>query len=511
MSASLQTRLVAVVMLALTLVGGAAAYKSYDIALHEANELLDAQLAQVGQSLLDIGSNYLLSGKPAAAVVDMPMNSSAMSDDGDDEHREPRRAAVTFADVQAWMLSLLDALGWVEGSEPASDDAGAAIGMGADHPYQRELLFQLWHAQVLVLHSANAPEEPLQVALPSGFSTGEREGRDFRYYRRRRGQLEVVVGQSDKVQHEMATEIAVHNIMPFMCGLPLLGLVTFWLIRLNLRSLRLLAQEVAVRNPSHLEPLSIHDLPGELQPLGQRINQLLGRLGDTLERERRFTADAAHELRTPLAALRAQAESALLGASTAELRHGLRQTLKVATRLEHLVAQLLLLARLENRHWQMHAEFLQLERIAETVCAELGAQALRQGQDLSLRVTGPTRLKGQADLLGALVRNLVDNALKYSPVGARIMVSVQGVDAGVRLEVVDQGPGVTEAELQRLGERFHRLERRGGDGAGLGLSIVKCIAELHGATLNFSLGEAGGLRVELVFHVSHNDAASGLS
>ncbi|HEY9023770.1 MAG TPA: ATP-binding protein, partial [Burkholderiaceae bacterium] len=212
-----------------------------------------------------------------------------------------------------------------------------------------------------------------------------------------------------------------------------------------------------------------------------------------------FTADAAHELRTPIAAIRAQAQAALTVADAAARRHALRSTLEACDRAARLVDQLLLLARIDSG---IPPEFerLDLAELARQVLAEATPEALVKGQRLELEAPGPHPMRGSTDLLRALIRNLVDNAVRYSPGGARVRVTLAREPGHAVLVVEDSGPGLAEAERSRLGDRFFRGGQSQASGSGLGWSIVRRIAELHGADVAIGRSpELGGLQVRLAF------------
>ncbi len=437
---SLERRLVALLVLAVALFGVTAAKQSAEVARHEAEELFDAQLAQAGQSLLAIGDAYGL-GRNGEL--------------GHDPIQPPKTPA---------------------------------------HRYQSELIFQLWQRgdPEVLLRSIDAPQLLIAPLPPNGFSYGSWEGRTMRFFRETRGSLEVLVGETDKARDEVSSEVVAESLAPYLFGLPLLALIAIILVRLSLRPLRNLAKEVDSRSADHLRPLATTQLPRELLPLAERINRLLVRLATAFDNERRFTADAAHELRTPLAALRAQAESALLAGEPEALRQGLKRVLHGGHRLEHLVGQLLTLARLEGAGTRVTLVPTDLGRLAEEVCAEVGVMAIAKGQELSLLRDGAAPVVGRPELLGALLRNLIDNAVRYTPAGGEITVTISATEHLICCTVCDGGPGVPEEELARIGARFHRLNPTI-EGAGLGLSIARRIAELHDAQLQFANRPEGGL------------------
>jgi signal transduction histidine kinase len=232
------------------------------------------------------------------------------------------------------------------------------------------------------------------------------------------------------------------------------------------------------------------------------MNTLFARVAVTLERERAFTADAAHELRTPLAALATQAEVASRARDTAEREHALAQIVIGSRRASRLVDQLLTLARLEPATASGIGD-VRLDRLAAEVCADHGAMALERQIELDLETPGELSVAGSADMLRVLLRNLIDNALRYTPPGGKIKVTLSARGGSVQLSVMDSGPGIPPAQRAEALRRFRRLAGQETEGSGLGLAIVARIAELHGARLELADGirDAGnpGLAVCLIF------------
>ncbi|MDO9063581.1 MAG: ATP-binding protein [Sulfuricella sp.] len=442
---SLQARLVALMLVAVTLFGLLAGYESYKNALHEVDEIFDAQLAQLGQTLLAV----------------------AYHADGDE-----------------------------------TEDTGRAV-----HKYQRTMAFQVWTtddgAPRVLLHSGTAPAALPDPLPEEGFSHGEWQGKQWRYYRQRdaRRHLEVLVGQTGQARNELAREVAWHNVAPFLFGVPLLAFAALLAISFGLRPLRKLAQELNLRSPERLDPIHLDDTPKEIQPVLDALGQLLARVAATLENERRFTSDAAHELRTPLAALRAQVQAAMLADEPAERLESLHKALQGMDRMSHLVGQLLTLARLDELSASTHLEPVDLAAVTRECCAELGPEALAKNIELELDGEDTAPISGSPDLLRVLVRNLLDNAIRYTPVGGHITVAIRILkNSAHQLEICDSGPGVPDEQLGQLGQRFSRFSPTLAEGVGLGLSIALRIAEIHRARIAFSRATtAGGLRVSAEF------------
>jgi len=289
-------------------------------------------------------------------------------------------------------------------------------------------------------------------------------------------------------RNEVAAEIAQQLLKPMLLALPALALLLVIAIGFALAPLRQLARDVAARAPDRLDPLPIEALPTEVAPLVARLNKLFADIMRALENERRFTADAAHELRTPLAALKAQAQVALASVDAAERQHALSQILTGCDRATHLVAQLLTLARLDA-HGAEQMQDVALRPLAEEVLAMSAGEAIERHCDLLLR-EGDARVRGDAMLLQVLLRNLVDNAIRHSG-ASQVEVSIAEHGDRVVLRVDDNGCGIAANELERVQQRFYRSASADSSGSGLGLSIVKRIIELHGGTLGISPAATG--------------------
>ncbi len=366
------------------------------------------------------------------------------------------------------------------------------------HKYAPRVAFQVFHEDKLIMHSARTGLRPM-ADIRSGFATVRLEdGEEWRVFAApgpQRG-VQIYVGERAASRGAILRAVLRSLLWPLFFALPLLALAVWWAVRKGLAPMHQLSDTLQQRRPEALEPLPLAGLPREMQPLVHSLNALLERIGGLLESERRFTADAAHELRTPIAAIRAQAQVALgAGDDAAGRRHALQATLAGCDRATHLVEQLLTLARLESAA-PAPAARVDLAELARRVLAEQAPVALARGQQLALEAPAPAIVAGPELLLGVLLRNLVDNALRYSPDGAVVRVQLRGDTHEVVLAVEDSGPGLAPAELARLGERFYRPPGQAQPGSGLGWSIVRRIAQVSGAQLAPDRSpELGGLRV----------------
>ncbi len=368
------------------------------------------------------------------------------------------------------------------------------------HRYATKVAFQVFHEGRLTLRSANAPARPMVDAgqrFASGFRTVRMDGTSWRVFAAHgaKRDVQVYVGEQEKSRTDILWAVMRSTLWPVVVALPLLALGVAWAVVRGTAPLRELGRTLAARQPQALNPVAVADAPSEMAPMLDALNGLLGRMGELMASERRFTADAAHELRTPIAAIRAQAQVALAESNDALREHALQCTLEGCDRATRLVEQLLTLSRLESGAAPQRQPVV-LGAQLQQVLAECAPQALNKGQVLALDVGEPCTVLGDATLLGVLVRNLVDNAIRYSPATARIQVGLARQGARVLLTVQDSGPGLSEAQAARLGERFFRVLGTGEAGSGLGWSIVQRIAAAHGATVVTGRSAAlGGLSV----------------
>jgi two-component system OmpR family sensor kinase len=284
--------------------------------------------------------------------------------------------------------------------------------------------------------------------------------------------------------------------------MPLLVIFIWFAVGRALEPVKRLTLLVKARKVSALDPLPDESLPDEVQPLVGALNDLLRRLGAALERERGFMADAAHELRTPLTALHLQMGTLARATTEAERADAMEKLSAGVQRAIRLVEQLLSLARQEPRV-EVSRKRLQLDDLAREVVAEMVPLADARKIDLGISASQPAYVLGDPDALRTLVRNLVDNAVRYTPVGGRVDLSVQESrhpDKGAVLRIVDTGPGIAPDERQRVFDRFYRPPGTAPPGSGLGMAIVKAIADTHGASIALETGPAAqGLAVTVTF------------
>lgn len=440
---SLRWRLLALVSVATLLGLAAAASLSYRQARHEVEELMDGQLAKTAQLML------------AQAQQD--------------------------PDFLARLPGLV------------AEQRGLRARRG-----QLTLEYQVGRPDgTILVRSANAPTSGFDA--PLGFLNVSHANHPWRslVLDTTDGQYRIQVAQSIPGRDREALEIARKTVLPLGIILPLLLVAIYFSVRIGLRPLNRLADEVLSRSPENLSPLVGRPMLREVQPLVAALNRLFFRVSGSLENERRFTADAAHELRTPLAAARIQAQVAMLSEQPEARQHALTQTLAGLDRATRLVEQMLRLARLDPLAQLSNPAPVNLAELLNDVIAGIRDTEPERSIELQIDTTSQTIIDGDAGLLEVALRNLLGNALRYSPPEHPVTVFLRHEPSELVMGVSDSGPGVPHENLTRLTERFFRGTEAKGDGSGLGLTIVHRIAELHGARLALQNRESGGFEASL--------------
>lgn len=367
------------------------------------------------------------------------------------------------------------------------------------HEFERNLYFQLLSEQGgILLRSPSAPNQPLGALAP-GFNSVTKDNHEWRTFTlyNQDAQTWLIVAERDDERSELASKMATLTMLPLLITLPFLLGLLWWLISRGLAPLRQLAQAIGERHPANLSPLNLKIRAQELTPLTNEINRLMHALADTIEREKQFTNEAAHELRTPLAVLRIHSENALAAEDAESRQHSLQKMLLALDRSDRLLRQLLTQARIDNQQGLELSE-LNLNQLLQGTLATLAPIALKKDQQLSLEGTEQLTVMGQATLLELMFSNLIDNALRYTQAQGEIVVEACQEGHRVRVDIRDNGPGIPTAALSRLCERFFRVNPQQGDGVGLGMAIVSRIAQLHGADLDIHNRPEGGLEVSVL-------------
>ena len=363
-----------------------------------------------------------------------------------------------------------------------------------------DFVVQVWTLDGVRVYLSR-PHSVLPNITTLGFSTVTTSEGLWRVYGAQAMTKVIQVAQPMRVRKQQAVDLALKTLRPFALLLPVLGFLIWIAVGRALQPLQRLTTLVQSRRVDALDPLPNERLPEEVRPLVDALNDLLVRLGVALDRERAFMADAAHELRTPLTALHLQIGTLSRAANEAERNDAMGKLSAGMQRAIRLVEQMLSLARQEPRVERTRAA-VPLADVARDVVAELVPLADAKQIDLGISNSQPVVVMGDPDALRTLTRNLVDNAVRYTPAGGRVDVSIEnGGDSGqALLKVVDNGPGIPPEERSRVLDRFYRRPGTSPPGSGLGMAIVKAIADTHGATLDLDSGPDGtGLAVSVRF------------
>lgn len=455
--------------------------------------LINLLLAITITTTLTAIGNYYLDQKDIQEHLDTLMAVSALSYEallGDDVHRRP--------------LSTLQG-------------ALEKIPTKIEHYYQKRFLndlppknyfdkfnFQVWtNGGKLLLHSPHAPKIPLTMES-DGFSDKlllNQKWRVFTAYNEKAG-IRTVLAERYDTRNELGHRIAQDDLYIMLLTFPLSGLLIWIIIGRGLDSLDRVAQEVANRAPTHLEPVDLHEVPEEIKPVIDELNNLFFRLKEGFEREKRFAADAAHELRTPLAALKAQAQVALNTNDIHEKNQVLQKVIASVNRSTHIVQQLLTMSKLVPEAASINdIAQVNLVKVAREVLAMLAPSALEKQIDLEFdHGKNIPPFPGNPTAISILIRNLVDNAIRYCNSGGKVLVTASATSTDVIFEVRDNGPGIPSELQARVFERFFRVLGSKSPGSGLGLAIVRQICDLHGAKLELdSPLEGTGLIIRVAF------------
>ena len=363
---------------------------------------------------------------------------------------------------------------------------------------QLDFVVQIWTDDGRIIYPPRLRNDlPTRALL--GLADVTVQGKTWRTFSVATRDRVIQVAQPLQIRQSLAAGAALRSVAPLLFIAPAMALVFWWLAARTLAPLRRVADGVRTRDEQSLQPLPMVGLPDEVAPLVGALNGLLQRLDASLGAQRACVADAAHELRSPLTALKLQMQllqRAPDDAARAQAAQALNAGIDRAARL---VEQLLALARTEPGASLAAPVDLDLSEVVRAAVAETVPFAHSRATTMELFADAPVAVRGDAAALTVLVRNLVDNAVRYSPHGSRVELRVSEQGGGARLYVDDAGPGIPVDERARVFDRFYRHAAGGEAGSGLGLAIVRSVAERHGATVSLSESPLGGLRVELRF------------
>lgn len=418
-------------------------YFSYTNAKHEVAEVYDARLGQSAKLLLMATS---VSGKALAAQ---------------DQRKH----------FDQWMDN-------IQRLSKSNDDVATLFG----HPYEQYFLFQFYRDGKL-LFSSDVHLPPLSSDKEAmGFFDINLNGERWRYFQLSQPEgyndEYVLVAEKQSIRDEAVNEIASSTALPQLILIFCLIVVLIVLIERSFQPIQSLQSAIAIRSVHKLDRIYVEEPTVELSPLVETLNQLLSELEQAWEREKRFTRMAAHELKTPLTVLRLNAENALRSTNPEQLKHDLDRILKGIERTDRLIHQLLMLAKVESTQ-TLAKQPVDLAHVIKQVIADLAPIAFKQDQQLSFSGESP-RLWGDELLLGILFKNLLDNAIRYSGHASQIEVQLSYHDDEIEVQVSDTGVPIDDLTREKMFENFYRANSQKGDGAGLGMSICRDIAALHG-------------------------------
>ncbi len=371
---------------------------------------------------------------------------------------------------------------------------------GAFNDEDLDFVVQIWHIDGRSVYASRAHRNlPSRAVL--GLADITVEGERWRSFAVGTRERVIQVAQPARIRQGLAADAAWRSVLPLLAVGPLLAIAMGWLITRSLRPLQRLATQVRERDADALAPLPEQHLPAEAAPLVQSLNALLVRLGQALDSQRAFVADAAHELRSPLTALKLQAQGVRRAPDDASRQTAIDALVAGVDRATRLVEQLLALARSEPGAPPVAPAPVALAPLLQQLLADLAPLAESRSIQLSFDASGEveaTPVSGDAAALTILARNLVDNALRYTPAGGAVRVGLVPQPGLLVLRVDDSGPGIPASERDKVFDRFVRGAQNGGNsGSGLGLAIVRAIAERHGAHVTLADATLGGLRVEV--------------
>ncbi|WP_186035253.1 ATP-binding protein [Burkholderia gladioli] len=363
------------------------------------------------------------------------------------------------------------------------------------------IVIQIWNRNGGLMYFSH-PRAPIAPRAELGFSTERTDRGEWRVYGAIVGDNVVQLAQPLSVRNRLAASVALRTVWPLILLLPFLGAAVWMIVGRGMRPLRRVTRAVESRRPEALDPLPDNRLPQEVQPLVHALNGLLARLAAALDTQKAFVADAAHELRTPLAAVQIQAQLVARAQDDETRREALADLQSGVTRATRLAEQLLALARSEPDGATVREPVALADVLAHCVSAQ-AVVAQKRNIDLGIEEAQPAIIDADIGALRVMLNNVLDNAVKYTPEGGRIDVSLSFDEGRALVRVADSGPGIPPEERERVFDRFYRDSsarmRTDVSGSGLGLAIVKRVAAQQRATVTLGESPAGGLLVEIAF------------
>lgn len=457
-SASIRSRLIGSLLIALFLILGYTAFSSYSVTRHEADEVFGARLATSARIVEALVANQVSKATLVSPII----------------------------------IRLPHELEGLPNAEQS--DLG--------HQYEAKIAFQVWREDgLLLVRSVSAPDTPLGE-MRQGFSERQVAGHDWHIFTLRSGDVWVQVGEQGSIRDELTHDIASAVMMPLVIGSLALLLVANLVVRFGLNPLTALADGIGKRSPESLTEIRIDDVPKEMAPVIKALNALLAKIKETLQRERRFTDAAAHELRTPLAALKVHADNLVRAETEAQRQRATGNLIKGLDRSLRLANQMLALSR---SHADIDPAARQRIDLRDVLCDVIGQQEqLMSSRQQTIAATGlesgPAWVLGDELKLHQLFRNLFDNASRYGNAGSTIVVELALESSGLRFSIANDGPVIPADMREKVFEPYTRLAGQSVEGNGLGLAIALEVAQQHGARISLDARPSGdGTVVTVVF------------
>lgn len=507
MNYSLRQLLLVTLLSASMLIWGITAYINYRLTRNEVATLFDAELAQSGKVLM-----AFLEGLPQGSALEERLNlvkTDALAQEND------RKIAFQLKSENDGLLlrsKTAQNFPFPEANESKNEDPlwdvfDELLQTDAfDHKYERKIAFQLWSSKdnSLVLHSESAPKFAFSSSI-RGFSEKTIDDHLWHVFSvtNATGEYVIHVGQKEEIREQLTDDISKQLVTQFLVGLPLLGIVIWFIVGYTLKPLNRLERALSKREASFLKPLYTKKLPKEVVPVVNEINNLFAQLEQAFEHERRFTADASHELRTPLAGLLTQAQVALRTTDEAVRKQALLRISQAVHRMTYMVQQLLTFSRIESGKEYLAKEITLVNREVIQVITELEPTAHKKRIQMEFVEQNGVPILANTQLITILVRNIIDNAIKYTPANGNIVIYLEGSENQLQFRVEDSGPGIPPDQYENSLKRFHRCVENAhtAQGSGLGFSIVERITAIYGAELALGVSQFGGLKVSVIFHV----------
>ena len=513
MNYSLRQLLLVSLLSASMLIWGIAAYLNYRVTRNEVANLFDAELAQSAKVLNAFVESLLREGSLAGNWgLEKEQADKSLHTDALKRKFKSKSAFQLWSKGEGLLLRSEDSPSFsVHGFSETNideqplwsvfDELLLANSLG--HKYERKIAFQLWSRKDgLMLRSDSAPKFALSSSI-YGFTETNIDDVVWHVFSiaNSTGEYIIHVGQQEEIRAELTDEISSQLVTQFLIGLPLLGLVIWFIVGLSLKPINRLERALAKREASYLKPLSTKKLPNEIVPVVNEINNLFVQLERAFEHERRFTADASHELRTPLAGLLTQAHVALRTTDEEVRKHALCRIKQAVNRMTYMVQQLLTFSRIESNTEFLTKQNTMISREVVQVIAELEPEAHKKQIVMEFIENNAVPVIVNGPLVSILIRNIIDNAIKYTPVKGKVLITVNGQEKYLQLCVEDSGPGIAPDQYEKSLERFHRCVETASmaKGTGLGFSIVQRIAGIHNADLILGVSQFGGLKVTVLF------------